>query len=111
MSGDEERGGRTCRPISCRRLARKSLFNNDRRADLGVLEKFLRHACGHTDTSVRCRVSGKESGMHANTVVEAHEIRHRCAFEILARSGLVNTDIGIVINGFFGCTVLDDSVN
>lgn len=48
--------------------------------------------------------------MHADTVVEAHEVWHRCVFEILTWTRFVKSDVSIVIDRFIGGSIFDNSV-
>ena len=54
----------------------------DWRADADRLEEIFRHEFRHPDAAVRSGIAGEISGMHSNSSMNAHEIRHGRALEM-----------------------------
>ena len=85
-------------------------LHNHRRPHSHVFEKLLCHVVWHSNTAVGSGVSGEVAGVHADGVVEAHEVGHGGVVEDLAGADFVDADIRAVVNDSSGGLVFDDAV-
>ena len=88
----------------------KASFHNHGRADLHIFEKLFGHVVGHSNTAVGSGVAWEVAGVHADGVVEAHEVGHGGVVEDLAGADFIDADIGVVVDDLAGGFVFDDSV-
>lgn len=86
------------------------LLHDHRSPDFHVFEEFLGHVMGHADAAVGGGVAGKVSCMHADSAVEAHEIRHRGVVFHLTRFDLIHAEVRVVIDHLASSLVLDHAV-
>jgi len=56
----------------------------DWRADADRLKEIFRHEFRHPDATMRSGITREISGMHSNSSMNAHKIRHWGAFEMSA---------------------------
>ena len=88
----------------------KVLLNDDRGAYFRVFIELTGHLFGHAHTAMRGGIPWQEAGAHSYSVIEAHEVGHRCVYGNLVWSGLINTEVGVVVDHFVGDFVFDDAI-
>src|SRR5689334_2095722 len=77
------------------RIERYSIRDRHWSPGLDRPEEVFGHEFRHPDASMRCRITGKISGVHADSANDSHEIRHGCAFELRAWRLLVLLDVDV----------------
>ncbi len=75
-----------------------------------IFEKLFGHEVGHSNATVGCGVAGEVAGVHADGVVEAHEVGHGCRIIDLTWSDFVDSDVGTVVDDLSGGFVFDTAV-
>ena len=88
----------------------KVLLNDDRSAYLRVFIELAGHLLRHAHAAMRSCISWQEAGVHSYSVIEAHEVRHRCVDGDFVWSWFINTEIGVVIDYFVGDFVFDNAI-
>ena len=88
----------------------RRLFNNDGGAYFCILEKLFCHKVRHSDTTVRGCISGKETCVHTDAVVESKEVWHRCANKHFVWPWFMNARVGILIENLTSNTMFNDAI-
>src|SRR5438067_8155149 len=70
------------RPAADKMPVLRLICDRDWRADADRLEEILRHELRHPDATVGGGIAREIASMHSNSSMNAHKIRHGCAFEM-----------------------------
>src|SRR5213082_1785968 len=97
------------RPVADKVPVLRLICDRDWRADADRLKEILRHELRHPDAPVGSGIAGEIAGMHSNSSMNAHKIRHECAFEMSAGRLRIDPQLYIwlynVISGIYVITV------
>src|SRR5205809_3860456 len=97
------------RPAADKMPVVRLICDRDWRADADRLKEILRHELRHPDATVGSGIAREIAGMHSNSAVNAHKIRHGRTFEMSARRFRIDPQLYIwlyhVISGIYVITV------
>src|SRR5437016_537549 len=97
-----------CRRVADRASTERGDYNlirdRDRSPAGNGLEEILGHELRHSNATVRCGIARQITGVHSNTIDDAHEERHRRAFKMrswrffIVHGNVRHYDVAGVIN-------------
>src|SRR5207247_6957184 len=83
------------RPVADKVPVLRLICDRDWRADADRLKEILRHELRHPNAAVGSGIAREIAGVHSDPSVNAHKIRHGCAFEMSAGRLRVNAQLDI----------------
>src|SRR5947199_6740397 len=97
------------RPAADKMPVLRLICDRDWRADADRLEEILRHELRHPDATVGGGIAREIASMHSNSSMNAHKIRHGCAFEMSPGRLRIDPQLYIwlyhVISGIYVITI------